>query len=173
MALYVKEINTPVGTLTMVAKEHKLIRLDFGAWENKQQEIIDWCKRYRLPTVFEYRSRPFESVEEQLYDYFLGNNNPFEIEYELYGTSFQLKVWDMLSKFVPYGETRSYQDLAVAIHQPKAVRAIGGAVNKNPLSIIVPCHRIIGKNRRLVGYGGGLDRKNCLLQLEKNQDYTD
>jgi len=171
MPLFAREIKTPIGPLTMIAKGNKLIRLDFGAWENNEQKIIDWCKKFQLPTVFEQDSRSFELIEKQLQDYFLGNNYTFDVNYELYGTSFQVKVWDKLAEFVNHGETRSYLDLAKAINHPKAVRAIGGAVNKNPISIIIPCHRIIGKNRKLIGYGGGLDKKIYLLQLENNQDY--
>lgn len=172
MSLFVREIKTPIGVLTMIAKGNKLIRLDFGAWENNEQKIMDWCKRFQLPTVFEQSTRPFELIEKQLQDYFLGNNYAFDVDYELYGTSFQIKVWNKLAEFVKHGETRSYLDLATAINNPKAVRAIGGAVNKNPISIIIPCHRIIGKNRQLIGFGGGLDKKIYLLELENNRDYV-
>ena len=82
------------------------------------------------------------------------------------GTEFQKKAWRALIE-IPYGETRSYQEQAMAIGNPKAVRAVGGANNKNPISIIIPCHRVIGKNKKLVGYGGGLLKKEFLLNLEK------
>jgi len=104
-------------------------------------------------------------LEIQLEAYFAGELQAFQCSLDLQGTPFQILAWQALLQ-IPYGETRSYLDQAMAIGNPKAVRAIGGANNKNPVAIIVPCHRVIGKNGYLVGYGGGLEMKKYLLRLE-------
>ncbi|GAA0286587.1 O-6-methylguanine DNA methyltransferase [Gracilibacillus halotolerans] len=165
--LTVCETDSPIGKLTMVAKGEKLILIKFGTWQENKEIITHWCRKHKLPQKFDFDDNPFELIKTQLQNYFLGNSHTFTIDYELHGTPFQLKVWNKLAEFAKYGETRSYQDLAIAIDSPKAVRAIGGAMNKNPISIIIPCHRVIGKNKQLVGYGGGLDKKTYLLNLEK------
>ncbi len=101
----------------------------------------------------------------QLEEYFRGERHNFSIPLAASGTEFQNKVWQALTT-IPYGETWSYKDIAVAIGNPKAQQAVGGANSKNPISIIVPCHRVIGKNGNLTGYAGGLDIKQTLLELE-------
>lgn len=103
----------------------------------------------------------------QLSEYFEGKRRVFDIPLILKGSEFQKSVWEQLKK-VPYGECISYQDVAYAINNPKACRAVGMANNKNPIPIIIPCHRIIGKNGTLVGYGGGLEIKEKLIYLEKS-----
>ena len=102
----------------------------------------------------------------QLTEYFAGKRKSFDLPFELEGTDFRKKVWAALAE-IPYGETRSYKDVACAIGKPKACRAVGGANNKNPISIIIPCHRVIGADGSLVGYGGGLEKKTMLLDLER------
>jgi methylated-DNA-[protein]-cysteine S-methyltransferase len=102
----------------------------------------------------------------QLEEYFSGQRKKFDLPLSMPGTAFQKKVWHILLK-VPYGQTWSYQELAIAVGRPKAFRAVGGANHRNPLSIIVPCHRIIGADGSLTGYGGGLWRKEWLLQHEQ------
>lgn len=110
---------------------------------------------------------PFtEKVFQEITEYLLGNRKSFTFSYELQGTPFQKQVWEELLR-IPYGETRSYKDIAIAIGNEKACRAVGLANNKNPLIILVPCHRVIGSDGKLVGYGGGLDMKERLLQLER------
>ncbi len=104
-------------------------------------------------------------VNAQLQEYFNGKRKYFDVPYKLIGTPFQINVWNALAK-IPYGQTRSYKDIAINVASPKGFRAVGMANNKNPISIIVPCHRVIGSNGSLVGYGGGLDIKIKLLQLE-------
>ncbi|WP_024620239.1 methylated-DNA--[protein]-cysteine S-methyltransferase [Metaclostridioides mangenotii] len=99
-------------------------------------------------------------------EYLSGDRKNFDIPLEPEGTEFQLKVWEAL-KSIPYGETCSYKDIAKKVGSPKAYRAVGLANNKNPISIFIPCHRVIGSNGKLVGYGGGLDVKEFLLKLEK------
>lgn len=106
-------------------------------------------------------------AELQLDEYFAGIRRDFELPIKLSGTDFQKKVWSALCT-IPYGETRSYGEIAVLSGSPKAARAVGMANNKNPVSIIVPCHRVIGADGNMVGYGGGIDKKVFLLELEKN-----
>lgn len=107
-----------------------------------------------------------EQTYLELTEYLAGKRKIFTVPFTLKGTDFQMKVWNALCA-IPYGETRSYKDIAVAVGSPKAFRAVGMANNKNPISIIVPCHRVIGADGSLVGYGGGLDMKTALLNLEK------
>lgn len=115
----------------------------------------------------ELRETPLiKATMEQLQEYFEGKRKDFDIPMEAKGTEFQKSVWDQLLK-VPYGETCSYGEIAKRIGNPKASRAIGMANNRNPISIIIPCHRVIGASGKLVGYGGGLDIKEKLLKLEK------
>lgn len=102
----------------------------------------------------------------QLKEYFEGNRKSFDLPIDAKGTEFQKKVWNELLK-IPYGETKSYKDIALAIGNEKACRAIGMANNKNPIPIIIPCHRVIGSNGKLVGYSGGINVKEKLLNIEK------
>lgn len=103
---------------------------------------------------------------KQLKEYFEGSRTKFDLPLDIKGTEFQNKVWDELLK-IPYGEVKSYKDIAIAIGNEKAYRAIGMANNKNPIPIIIPCHRVIGSNGKLVGYAGGLNIKEKLLNIEK------
>ncbi|MFA7108427.1 MAG: methylated-DNA--[protein]-cysteine S-methyltransferase [Sphaerochaetaceae bacterium] len=128
---------------------------------------------YRLDKIKEQTFKSFHEenklckmVKLQLNEYFTMTRKEFSIPLKMEGTNFQKKVWQELTE-IPYGQTCSYQDIAIKIGKPKACRAVGGANNKNPIIIIVPCHRVIGKNGSLVGYGGGLDLKEKLLTLEK------
>lgn len=105
-------------------------------------------------------------VHAQIMEYFQGTRRSFRFPYELRGTDFQKKVWRALCD-IPYGETRTYKEIAIAVGNPKACRAVGMANNKNPIGIAVPCHRVIGADGKLVGYAGGLDMKEALLRLEK------
>ena len=105
-------------------------------------------------------------VYSEITEYLKGERTSFDVTYELEGTAFQKKVWEELTK-IPYGETRTYKEIAVAIGNPNASRAVGMANNKNPLMMIVPCHRVIGANGKLVGYGGGIAMKRELLALER------
>ena len=109
---------------------------------------------------------PFREIRMQLDSYFAGALRDFDVALDLHGTPFQRRVWQALLE-IPYGETISYGEQARRIGNPQAMRAVGLANGRNPISIIVPCHRVIGKNGTLTGYGGGLDRKRFLLDLEK------
>lgn len=118
---------------------------------------------------------PYENIPSSVSDmayiqfteYFAGKRKTFDFPYTLHGTPFQLRVWKALLE-IPYGETRSYKDIALAIGSPKSCRATGGAIHHNPIWIAVPCHRVIGSNGKLTGYAGGLDMKEALLKLEQN-----
>lgn len=111
-----------------------------------------------------------ELVYEEVMEYLDGKRTSFDLQYELDGTEFQKKVWEQLTR-IPYGETRTYKEIAIAIGNPGASRAVGMANNKNPIMIVVPCHRVIGSNGKLVGYAGGLDMKKELLDLEKRNSF--
>ena len=106
-------------------------------------------------------------VFKQISEYLHRQRQNFDFPYELHGTEFQKKVWDALRQ-IPYGETRTYKDIATVVGNPKASRAVGMANHKNPLMIVVPCHRVIGTGGKLVGYAGGLDMKKALLDLEND-----
>ena len=107
-----------------------------------------------------------DQAATQLAEYFSGQRTAFDLPLDPRGTPFQCSVWNKLLT-IPYGETRSYQDIAIAIGNPKAVRAVGMACNRNPIWILIPCHRVVGANQKLTGYAGGLDMKQRLLELEK------
>ena len=107
----------------------------------------------------------FVEVREQLEGYFAGRLTRFEVPVETAGTQFQKKVWELLTS-IPYGAMATYSDLARQLGRPEAARAVGTAVSRNPVSLIVPCHRVVGKNGALTGYAGGLDKKRALLDLE-------
>lgn len=118
-------------------------------------------------TLEERETALIREAKVQLDEYFAGTRRKFSLPLSLKGTEFQMKGWEALCT-IPYGETRSYKEIAIQIGNPKACRAVGLANNRNPVLIVVPCHRVIGQNGKLVGYGGGLDVKEKLLNLEKN-----
>lgn len=119
---------------------------------------------------YEHQETPLlKETAKQLAEYFEGKRKHFDLPYEATGTPFQRSVWDALQT-IPYGETRSYKQIAEQIRSPKACRAVGMANNKNPLPILIPCHRVIGSNGKLVGYAGGMEIKEALLMLEKNHE---
>ncbi|QTN34312.1 methylated-DNA--[protein]-cysteine S-methyltransferase [Akkermansiaceae bacterium] len=153
--IHCTRIPSPIGTLTLVASEKGLCGLYMGTHGKVPANSTTWK---------DDPSR-FTSAIDQLAGYFNGKLKAFDLPLDLQGTAFQLRAWHALLG-IPYGETLSYGGQAALIGRPKAVRAIGLANGKNPVSIIVPCHRVIGKNGSLTGYGGGLERKRFLLELE-------
>jgi methylated-DNA-[protein]-cysteine S-methyltransferase len=149
---------SPVGELTLVANDKSLIAV---LWENDRPHHV------RLPTLEVSRTHPvLLTAEAQLREYFDGRRKVFRLPLEFYGSDFQVKVWKALQT-IPYGATRSYGELACQIGSEKACRAVGAANGRNPLPIVVPCHRVIGSNGKLTGFGGGLDVKAFLLNLER------
>ncbi|MFE2417204.1 methylated-DNA--[protein]-cysteine S-methyltransferase [Streptomyces hokutonensis] len=149
-------IDSPYGPLTLVADDDGTL---CGLY------MVD--QRHRPPeeSFGTPDDIPFTEATAQLQAYFAGELKEFTLELRLHGTPFQRMVWDQLRR-IPYGETRSYGDLADALGNPGASRAVGLANGKNPIGIIVPCHRVVGANGSLTGYGGGLDRKQRLLDFE-------
>ena len=149
-------MDSPVGPLTLVSTGGVLS----GLYMDRQ--------RYRPPaeTFGEPDAAPFSEVVEQLAEYFAGKRSEFSVPVSLSGTEFQRTVWTALQD-IRYGETVSYGELAERIGRPTASRAVGLANGKNPVSIIVPCHRVVGSTGDLTGYGGGLDRKQYLLDFEQ------
>ncbi|MET7390828.1 methylated-DNA--[protein]-cysteine S-methyltransferase [Streptomyces sp. NPDC005529] len=148
-------IDSPYGPLTLVADDGVLCGLYMAGQRHRPQE----------ETFGERDDTLFGDVTEQLDAYFAGKLKEFTVELRLAGTPFQRGVWDRLRK-IPYGETRSYGELAEALGSLGASRAVGLANGRNPVGIIVPCHRVVGANGSLTGYGGGLDRKQRLLDFE-------
>ncbi|MFC6168922.1 methylated-DNA--[protein]-cysteine S-methyltransferase [Acinetobacter terrestris] len=159
MKLAFIEMVSPVGTLKLVAHETALVAV---LWENENP------KRVRLAELVEQADHPILlETQKQLTEYFAGKRQQFDLPLDFAGTEFQQKVWQALLS-IPFGETRSYRDIAEQIGNVKAVRAVGAANGKNPISIIAPCHRVVGTNGKLVGFAGGLDNKDILLRLEKH-----
>ena len=149
--IYYSRFKSPVGPLLLAASNQGLLALEFGRGKPR----AGWVES-------EERIAPFA---RQLAEYFAGQRREFDLPLDLRGTDFQKRCWQALLK-IPYGETRSYADVARAIGNPAAVRAVGLANGQNPIAIIVPCHRVIGSDGSLTGYGGGLEAKRKLLELE-------
>ncbi len=157
MAYVHKTVKTPVGILTLVASDAGLAAI---LWED------DKPGRVRLDIGLEDRKHKIlAEAERQLQEYFAGKRDAFSLPLDFTGTPFQKKVWQALCR-IPFGETRSYGDIAKEVGSPKAVRAVGAANGKNPISIVAPCHRVIGKDGKLTGFAGGLQVKAFLLKLE-------
>ena len=158
MAYAYKSISSPVGRLKLVASERGLAAI---LWENDDPE------RVRLEPLVEDPSDPILiETERQLASYFAGKLKAFDVPLDFKGTAFQRSVWAALLT-IPFGETRSYGDIARQIGRPTASRAVGAANGKNPISIIAPCHRVIGSTGALTGFAGGLATKERLLGLER------
>lgn len=148
--------DSPYGPLTLVADDGVLCGLYMTGQRHRPPE-----ETFGTPD-----DTPFSEAREQLTAYFAGELKEFTLELRLHGTPFQRGVWDRLTR-IPYGETRTYGQLADALGNAKASRAVGLANGRNPIGIIVPCHRVIGTTGGLTGYGGGLDRKRRLLDHER------
>ena len=150
----------PVGTLKLVASARGLAAI---LWEN------DDPNRVRLGAMEEHPSHPvLVEAQHQLTAYFSGNLTEFSLPLDFAGTEFQQQVWNALLT-IPFGETRNYAQIAQQIGNPKAVRAVGAANGKNPISIVAPCHRVIGADGTLTGFAGGLAAKACLLEIESKR----
>lgn len=153
-----KIIASPVGALKLVAGDHGLRAI---LWEQ------DAPTRVRIGAVVEQQDHPaLRLTERQLCEYFAGTRTRFDLPLDFIGTVFQKRVWTALLT-IPYGETRSYAQIAAQIGSPTAVRAVGAANGRNPISIIAPCHRVIGSNGSLTGFAGGIANKRYLLAFER------
>ena len=148
--------DSPLGLILLVGKDKYLHSLTLPTQRSNDWPLPDW-----QPTKTE-----FGDCVSQLDKYFAGKLLKFSLDLAPQATLFQREVWDALLQ-IPYGETRSYQDIAYAIGNPKAVRAVGNSNARNPIAIIIPCHRVIGANGKLTGYAGGLAYKRALLDLEQ------
>jgi methylated-DNA-[protein]-cysteine S-methyltransferase len=155
---YFKTIWSPVGELTLVADDRGLAAI---LWED------DRPGRVRLGALAEKADHPvLLETERQLGEYFAGERRTFDVPLSFAGTDFQKRVWAALLA-IPFGETRSYGEIAHQLGTPGASRAVGAANGRNPISIIAPCHRVVGSNGKLTGFAGGLDAKAFLLDLER------
>ena len=153
-----KLTESPVGNLKLVASDKGLVAV---LWEG------DSPRRVRLPGLVANDQHPvLVETERQLREYFAGKRKAFSIVLDMRGTRFQKDVWEALLA-IPFGETRSYGQLAKQLGNPRATRAVGAANGRNPVSIIVPCHRVVGSSGKLTGFAGGLDAKAHLLKLER------
>lgn len=146
---------SPVGPLALAVTERGLARLEFDRGQIPARDGNVWVES-------EERTRPYR---RQLEEYFAGERRAFDLPLDLQGTEFEQRCWQALLK-IPYGETRSYGDIARAVGSPKAFRAVGRANHNNPVAIVVPCHRVVASDGGLTGYGGGLEVKEKLLRLE-------
>lgn len=135
--------------------------------EHENDTVIFLKRINSIPDDWGVKNDFTDKIFQQILEYFNCNRKKFNFKYELRGTEFQKKVWKALCN-IPYGETKSYKEIATEIGNPKACRAVGMANNKNPITIVVPCHRVIGTNGKMVGYAGGIEMKEILLNLEKN-----
>ena len=145
--------NTPVGKLCIGERDGAITRVTWQQlpkeWVLEETELIKKCK-------------------QELDEFFEGKRKTFDLPLAPEGTAFQKKVWDALRE-IPYGETRTYKDIAIAVDSPKGFRAVGMANNKNPIAILIPCHRVIGSDGKLVGYVAGMETKTFLLALEQGE----
>ncbi len=149
--LYSSYISTPVGVLRIVCDDESLLKVEYTDFvQDSDSNAI------------------LELTQNQLQEYFSGDRESFSLPIKVQGTDFQQKVWQSLQE-IEYGTTCSYKDLALMIGNPNSSRAVGNANNKNPIAIVIPCHRVIGSNKKLVGYAGGLDKKEWLLNHEQKQ----
>lgn len=152
-----RHIDSPVGRLTLVASDRHLVAI---AWQDEADAApFDAAPETAPHPVLDETAR-------QLRAYFVGERRTFDLPLDFRGTAFQRQVWQALLT-IPFGETRSYRDIAVQLGRPSATRAVGAANGRNPIPIVAPCHRVIGANGSLTGFGGGLENKAFLLDLEQ------
>jgi methylated-DNA-[protein]-cysteine S-methyltransferase len=154
-ARFYTRVESPIGELLLVGDGHAL----HGLHMQEGRTAVSVDPEWRPADL------PFADVREQLFEYFAGERLDFDVPLAMAGTPFQRRVWDALRE-IPYGETATYGELAERLGRPSASRAVGLANGRNPIAVIVPCHRVIGSDGSLTGYGGGLERKSFLLALE-------
>lgn len=154
--MFYSYMDSPVGRLLLAGDRDHIRLVGFSSGGKARGADPDW----------ERFDEPFRAVKQQLGEYFEGVRQSFEVPLAPQATPFQARVLEALQA-IPYGQTRSYKEIAQAVGSPKAVRAVGGANGNNPIPILIPCHRVIGSNGTLTGFGGGLDVKRYLLDLER------
>ena len=153
--MYYCYLETPIGDLLLAGDGDALYLIGFPEGAMRREPEDDWI----------FSEKPFADAREQLTAYFAGERKSFDLNLKPGGTEFQMQVLDELQK-IPYGTTTSYGDIAKRIGRPKAVRAVGAANGRNPIPIIIPCHRVIGSSGDMTGFGGGIPTKEALLRLE-------
>jgi len=153
--MYYCYLDTPIGELLLAGENRALAMIGFPKGSMRREPEPDWI----------FNEKPLANARKQLREYFAGERREFDLPLKLSGTEFQVSVLEALLG-IPYGETTSYGEIARRIGRPKAVRAVGAANGRNPIPIVVPCHRVIGSTGDLTGFGGGLDTKEALLRLE-------
>jgi methylated-DNA-[protein]-cysteine S-methyltransferase len=149
-------VKSPIGEILIAGDDDGLRFIGFPEGKGRIEPQAGWTRS----------DRSFADAARQLKEYFAGRRQTFDLKLSPAGTRFQLDVLEALQR-IPYGETRSYADIARTIGKPRAVRAVGAANGRNPLPIVIPCHRVIGSNGSLTGFGGGIDTKRFLLDLER------
>lgn len=154
---YTTTMDSPLGPLVLVSDGRALTAILFGDRSD--------AKRVCGPTVVKDDAEPFAQARRELAEYFSGRRREFEVPLAPHGTMFQTRVWEALRR-IPHGTTTTYGEVARQIGAPAAVRAVGAANGRNPLAIVVPCHRVVGSDGTLTGYAGGLERKQALLEIE-------
>ncbi|MGP4073575.1 methylated-DNA--[protein]-cysteine S-methyltransferase [Piscibacillus sp. B03] len=167
--LTLSNFDSPVGNIIIGGHNNKVYFVKIGTFEARDEWLEKWRKKNQVDEP-KYQEDAFSNVKEEFHRYFKGDLNKFTFEYELLGTDFQQQVWHALIG-IPYGEQWTYKNIAESIGNVKAIRAVGGAINKNPISIAVPCHRVIGSDGSLTGYASGLDHKRFLLHLETDSKH--
>lgn len=167
ITIYLDRVTTKLGPMFIAATDLGLCLLEFTDRRMLERELIDLRKRF-CGVIVPGTNKFIKQTKKELSEYFKGERNQFTVPLDLAGTEFQKKIWLELIK-IPFGETVCYQDQATKLGNPKAVRAVANANGMNKISIIIPCHRVIGKDGKLVGYGGGLPRKQWLLDHEQKK----
>ncbi len=153
--MYYCYLDTPIGELLLAGEDGALAMIGFPKGSMRRDPEAEWI----------YNEKPLANARQQLEEYFAGDRTDFDLPLKIEGTEFQVSVLKALQE-IPYGQTVSYGEIAKRIGRPKAVRAVGAANGRNPIPIVVPCHRVIGSSGDLTGFGGGLDTKEALLRLE-------
>ena len=153
--MYYCYLKTPIGDLLLAGDENALCLIGFPEGSMRREPEADWI----------YSEKPFAEARKQLTDYFAGKRKTFDLPVRPGGTEFQRRVLDELQR-IPYGVTVTYADIAERVGNPKAVRAVGAANGRNPIPIVIPCHRVIGSDGKMTGFGGGIPTKEALLRLE-------
>jgi len=153
--MYYCYFDTPIGELLLAGEDGALAMIGFPKGSMRRDPESDWI----------YNEKPLAEARRQLQEYFDGERKAFDLPLQLNGTEFQVSVLEALQN-IPYGETVSYGEIAKRIGRPKAMRAVGAANGRNPIPIVVPCHRVIGSSGDMTGFGGGIDTKEALLRLE-------
>lgn len=163
--IYQKTIQTPLGEMITCAVDQGICLLEFTDRKNIEKQFKALSKTLKAEIV-EKEHLHFQQLEEELQEYFEGKRSQFNVPLFITGTEFQEKVWQLLRE-IPMGETRTYKQQSEFLGNPKAIRAVGTANGINKIAILIPCHRVIGSSGELVGYAGGIWRKQKLLELEK------